>query len=858
MRIEGSHQEGEMPMETARKRKESSVSLRKRFFLGTGVILLFFCAIFALLLYQQGRSLLAEAAGAKSQIVMATVEASQSYVREVLRPKMYEILGQDAFVLEAMSTSYVSRAVMDRFHENMPEYLYRRVAVGARNPAFEANPTEVEVIQSFRADPLRQEQQKIVRTEDDTLFMVYRPVYFTSSCLHCHGDPAEAPASLLERYGDNKGFWHKDGDLAGIMAVGIPVSAALATIREKSLSVLVGGLLVTGVLFLTLGFFFNRVVVNDLRNVLEVFRTGLRDDEEERFFHEIHSQDEITALESAARAMAVHLRDTRRQLEENALHLERTVAERTRELSESEQRLRDKVAARNRELKTLNVLAELTTQGECLSDVFPQVLDHTLNLISADGAGLFLIQEGTSTLDLLCQKRAPNLVDSVPLESANCQPEASQEISEDMRAALSEAACGHISLFKDAEIGDGLNVPLCCRGRVLGVITFVGVELEQLTPEFQELLFSVGRQVGIAIESLQTMRKLLQSKELLQSVFDGISDMVILLDKDLRIKMFNKAYLKRYGSMERDLLGRRCSEIHAGDACTYPECGARKACQSKTAEVEEVVSSSGEIFFTHFYPVLDEQGEVASVVRYSRDITDQRRVEQHIQKTERLASVGQLAAGIAHEINNPLGVILCYTDLLKRQLADQPQSLSDIATVEKHALTCKRIVADLLKFARSDSGSKQLTSINQTIEEAAAMVARQLSQKNIALELDFEAQLPLLSIDAAKMKQVFLNLFMNSQQAMDDGGLIRVSTSIVEDSDRVQVLFWDNGNGISAQVLNKVFDPFFSTKAAGEGTGLGLSVSYGIVRDHGGEIHVASEPGQWTQFTIILPASERP
>lgn len=108
------------------------------------------------------------------------------------------------------------------------------------------------------------------------------------------------------------------------------------------------------------------------------------------------------------------------------------------------------------------------------------------------------------------------------------------------------------------------------------------------------------------------------------------------------------------------------------------------------------------------------------------------------------------------------------------------------------------------------------------------------------------------------MKQVFLNLLMNSQQAMDDGGVIRISTSTLEDSDRVQVLFWDNGKGISAQDLNKVFDPFFSTKAAGEGTGLGLSVSYGIVRDHGGEIHVASEPGKWTQFTIVLPVSDKP
>lgn len=182
MSIDDSHQQGDLSSETTCEKKESSVSLRKRFFLGTGVILLFFCAISSPLLYQQGRSLLEEAAKAKSQIVMASVEASQSYVRGVLRPKMYEILREDAFVLEPMSTSYVSRAVMDRFHQTMPEYCYRRVAVDARNPAFEANPIEVEVIRTFQTDPERQEQQKIFRSEDDTMFMVYRPV-----CLYLTG-----------------------------------------------------------------------------------------------------------------------------------------------------------------------------------------------------------------------------------------------------------------------------------------------------------------------------------------------------------------------------------------------------------------------------------------------------------------------------------------------------------------------------------------------------------------------------------------------------------------------------------------------------------------------------------------------
>ncbi|MHB8069695.1 MAG: sensor histidine kinase [Desulfobaccales bacterium] len=178
------------------------------------------------------------------------------------------------------------------------------------------------------------------------------------------------------------------------------------------------------------------------------------------------------------------------------------------------------------------------------------------------------------------------------------------------------------------------------------------------------------------------------------------------------------------------------------------------------------------------------------------------------------------------------------------------------APIEKHTLTCKRIVSDLLKFARSESTEKQLTSLNRTIEEALNMLAHQLSHSRIDLHLDLDPDLPLLNLDADKMKQVFLNLLMNSRQAIGEHGEIRVATSFNEATGQEQVVIRDNGKGIPPNLLEKIFDPFFSTKAAGEGTGLGLSVSYGIIREHRGEIQVKSELGQWTEFTIILPVSD--
>ena len=137
------------------------------------------------------------------------------------------------------------------------------------------------------------------------------------------------------------------------------------------------------------------------------------------------------------------------------------------------------------------------------------------------------------------------------------------------------------------------------------------------------------------------------------------------------------------------------------------------------------------------------------------------------------------------------------------------------------------------------------------------MVEHQFRRQHCEIELDLEPGLPMVKIDANKMKQVYLNLLMNARQAIKDRGVIRIKTRHLPEARKVHLIFWDNGSGIAPEIIDRIFDPFFSTKKTGEGTGLGLSVSYGIVKDHGGDIQVESEPGRWTRFTIELPAEAR-
>jgi signal transduction histidine kinase len=231
-------------------------------------------------------------------------------------------------------------------------------------------------------------------------------------------------------------------------------------------------------------------------------------------------------------------------------------------------------------------------------------------------------------------------------------------------------------------------------------------------------------------------------------------------------------------------------------------------------------------------------------------------MESKIQHTEKIASIGQLAAGIAHEINNPLGVILCHIDLIKGDGNLSPETLADLEIIEKHAGNCRTIIADLLKFAHQQVSVKEPASINGILEEGVAMVSSQLRKQQIDTHLDLDRSIPTVTVDADKIKQVILNMLINSAQAIDTRGTIWLRSRYDVESGMAVITIEDDGPGIPAELQDKIFDPFFTTKPPGKGTGLGLSVSYGIIRDHNGDITVESLPGKPTRFIISLPARE--
>ncbi len=239
-----------------------------------------------------------------------------------------------------------------------------------------------------------------------------------------------------------------------------------------------------------------------------------------------------------------------------------------------------------------------------------------------------------------------------------------------------------------------------------------------------------------------------------------------------------------------------------------------------------------------------------------KDIEQRRLIEEQIAQADKLASIGQLSAGIAHEINNPMGIILGYTQLLLRNAVPESENYQDLKTIEKHVRNCKSIVEGLLNFARTSKPKTDVIRIDEAMEDVLNFIQQHAGLDNIDIKKDYDLSVPEMHLDEKKIKQVLMNLIMNAKHAIGDAGTLSLSTGFNSSDHQVYVEIEDNGYGIEKKNLARVFDPFFTTKPTGEGTGLGLSVSYGIIKNHGGDILVKSEVGKGSAFKIVLPVAQ--
>jgi len=389
-------------------------------------------------------------------------------------------------------------------------------------------------------------------------------------------------------------------------------------------------------------------------------------------------------------------------------------------------------------------------------------------------------------------------------------------------------------------------------------IYFQIVKDKQKIQRFSEKLMWLNRH----LEDLVSARtaELQASETKYRRIFEGSNDMLFVADNSGTFFDVNKSGLDLLGYQDKAEIIKKINlkDIFAnGEDFQYifnelHEKGIIR--DHETAVISKDGSTKTVLFSCTIQPGQEDDPETLQGV--IKDITHRKEIEKHMLRADKLASLGKLSAGLAHEINNPLGMILGYTQLLLRYEKPETQRYSDLKIIEKHVRNCKAIVEDLLNFARSTETKKIESNINELLRDVLKVMEHQFEMNGIEIIADLNEELPNMTIDPEKIKQVFMNILMNAKDAIQGRGKITIKSDLNSRDNTVVITFSDTGCGIRSENLPHIFDPFFTTKPTGKGTGLGLSVSYGIIQDHGGNIEVESKVDEGTTFIVTLPVKD--
>jgi two-component system NtrC family sensor kinase len=345
------------------------------------------------------------------------------------------------------------------------------------------------------------------------------------------------------------------------------------------------------------------------------------------------------------------------------------------------------------------------------------------------------------------------------------------------------------------------------------------------------------------------------------AMIDALVDPITIIQADYTVSKANRAMADLASKPVKEIIGQKCFEVFAGRKQPCDGCQMARTFESKTSNHWELGQVRGDRFYeVTSQPVYNEQGNIDGVVQVYRDRTEAKKLQEQLLQSEKLASIGLLAGGIAHEINNPLGGIIIFSQMLIRELPPDTSHLRDAEEIFGAAQRCKQIVENLLDFARHKPIERKFEPENVNLQEAAQNALRfarvGMRSRDIEIVEDWRISAQVIKADKNKFIQVFLNLIQNAFQAMPDGGTLTLRSFVAAGMDgreEIVVEVEDTGVGIPEEHKNRILDPFFTTKDPGEGTGLGLAICYGIIDDFGGHLSFKSQVGIGTTFRVAFP-----
>jgi two-component system NtrC family sensor kinase len=543
------------------------------------------------------------------------------------------------------------------------------------------------------------------------------------------------------------------------------------------------------------------------------------------------------------------------------------------------------------ELQTINEIADGIARSVELRDVLVGTLQHTVRALSGVGGAIRLKDELTGAYEVHAFVGNPLLQRMWVHEGLRSFRPSEQVIAtraaviiEDLRTLMP------VDVVPELPARSALSVPMTAGDELLGTLTIGAATPGRFAAADQRLLAIIAGQIAVAVQNGRLHESIRRGKREWEQTFDAIGDPIAVFDSRGELLRGNTALAAHLGRAVTELRGASCSEV--GFCSGDRHCAVTRALANDGSHAE-LTRPDGRIFSVTTFPVMGGV-EGASVVQVAKNVTDEiqnaRRLRQmseqlaaanarstaalerlkstqaQLLQAEKLSAIGQLVAGVAHELNNPLTSVIGYAQLLEEEMrsergeqpadAKQTQFASDLRRIAEESERAARIVRNLLAFARRQSAERQPQDVADLFARVMSLRTYEHRLTNVELETAFDRDLPPVTVDGSQLQQALLNLVLNAEQAMRNRSVrrLRVGARYDPAAAAVELFVTDSGHGIDQATLSRIFDPFFTTRDVGEGTGLGLSICYGIVRDHGGQILVDSRVDVGTTFTLLLPA----
>jgi two-component system NtrC family sensor kinase len=518
----------------------------------------------------------------------------------------------------------------------------------------------------------------------------------------------------------------------------------------------------------------------------------------------------------------------------------------------------EEIIKQNNRLEIIHQIIKDINIDMSIPDIIQRTYSKLPLVLPCDYIGLALLEDKTLYMKAMVPSSAC-LNKQLNADSLLWQCVRDQEYKlynfQDQGVVMCDEICGCAS-DQNNSINSLVTIPLFVRQKVIGVLS-VGSKRKGVYTD-SELRFCqhLADQLAICVENAGLYDEVLKGKREWEETFTALADPIYLIDMQFNVMRSNNRLLSFIDSDKQD--GCKCYQLLWGKDRKCDKC-----------LLEEVITTgqpahsrkqvSGCVLDVYYYPVFNDQNEIYAVIHHIQDITEKVKMESQLIQSDKLAAIGEMAAGVAHELNNPMTVIIGTAQILLRELENDHPHAGYMKDIVNSGLRCKRIVQNLLTFSRQEHQPMEPLAVNEQVENVLSLSKYQINRNKIRIETDLADNLPLVNANAQQLQQVLLNFLLNARDALEQVNkdkYIKISTgqSIGDQGEQqVWLAVEDNGEGINSENIDKIFNPFYTSKEVSKGTGLGLSVSLGIAQAHGGTIIVNSVPGEGSTFKLVLP-----